>query len=506
MRKVVQRPEAGQDVWIAIDVARSKWAFNVRWGGMEQRRLSTPGALEHLQSLVGQYEGCPVHVAYEACGFGYEIAWWCQEREIAVTVIPPSTLERAPGAHVKTDRVDAAAMNLKHEKGLLKCVHIPTRIEHEQRQLSRTYGQVLKDRKRAQMRLRSLMQEHGRLGPVPTAGWARYEVWLRRQEMPAPVALCMEQLLAARALAAQATLRLRAALRQLARQPEYKPVVQRLSQQAGVGWFTAIRLRLEIGDIRRFTTADSFVHYLGLTPSEYSSGETVHRGHLHNAFAATASGTGKTGNSDIVTPPLWRCARLAFAVCLGRRDGKESRSAVRGVLPAPVGPSGQEARNRGSGAPSGLTPTSTLVGRTREGREEQGGVREESRGGIGSLGSGSESPAARLPRVECLRVAPECPGLSGTSQSLAALDPIDLFRGTTRSTNDNWVTVPLRTRTNGRVADRGRFTGIQPTTTVATCCCARPTPPPRRLARWRPAPPLPRLQRAEWSAFTHSIP
>jgi transposase len=310
MRKVVQRPEAGQDVWIAIDVARSKWAFNVRWSGAEQRRLSTPGTIEHLHSLVQSYAGCRVHVAYEACGFGYEIAWWCQEQAIAVTVIPPSTLERAPGAHVKTDRVDAAAMNLKHEKGLLKCVHIPTRTEHGQRQVSRTYGQVLKDRKRAQMRLRSLMQEHGRLGPVPTAGWASYEGWLRRQEMPAPVALSIEQLLAARAVAAQATLRLRAALRQLARHPEYKPVVQRLSQQAGVGWFTAIRLRLEIGDIQRFTTADSFVHYLGLTPSEYSSGDTVHRGHLLKCGpgvvrgwllqCAWAAATGKSPDPEFV--------------------------------------------------------------------------------------------------------------------------------------------------------------------------------------------------------------
>jgi len=280
MRTVVRRPAVGQDVWIAMDVARSKWAFNVRWDGVEQRRLSTPGSIEHLQALVEPYAECRVHVAYEACGFGYEIAWWCQMRGITVTVIPPSTLERAPGAQVKTDRVDAARMNVKHEKGLLKCVHIPSRTEHEQRQLSRTYGQVLKDRKRAQMRLRSLLQEHGRLGPAPNAGWASYERWLRGQEMPAPVALCIAPLLAARAQAAQATLGLRAALRQLARQPEYKPIVQRLSQQAGVGWFTAIRLMLEIGDIGRFTTADSFVHYLGLTPSEYSSGDMVHRGHL----------------------------------------------------------------------------------------------------------------------------------------------------------------------------------------------------------------------------------
>jgi transposase len=339
MRTVVQQPEAGQEVWIAIDVARSKWAFNVRWGGVEHRRLSTAGALEHLDSLVQAYAGCQVHVAYEACGFGYEIAWWCQAREIAVTVIPPSTLERTPGAHVKTDRVDAAALNLKHEKGLLKCVHIPTRTAHAQRQLSRTYGQVLTDRKRAQMRLRSLMQEHGRLGPVPSAGWARYEGWLRRQEMPEPVTVCIAQLLAARAGAAQATRRVRTALRHLARQPAYQPVVQRLSQQAGVGWFTALRLQLELGDIRRFTTADAFVHYLGLTPSEYSSGETVHRGQILKCGpgvvrgwllqCAWAAATGKHPDPELVAcyhRLVGRAGKKRAIVAVARRLARRLRA------------------------------------------------------------------------------------------------------------------------------------------------------------------------------------
>lgn len=99
-------------------------------------------------------------------------------------------------------------------------------------------------------------------------------------------------------------------MRQLARHPEYQPVVHRLSQQPGVGWFTAIRLLLEIGDIRRFTTADSFVHYLGLTPSEYSSGDTVHRGHLLKCGpgfvrgwflqCAWAAATGKSPDPDFV--------------------------------------------------------------------------------------------------------------------------------------------------------------------------------------------------------------
>ena len=280
MPSVVKRPVLGQDVWICIDISRSKWVFNVRWGGQEQRRLVTPGELRHLQHLVAEYAECRVHVAYEACGFGYEIAWWCQAHAVAVTVVAPSTVEQAPGARVKTDRVDAAKLNRKHEQGELKSAYIPSRHEHEQRQLSRTYTQFVKDRRRAQLRVRSLLQEHGRLGPLPSAGWACYERWVRTQVFPEPVAQCVEQLLAARSRVAAATEQLRAALRQLARSAEYAPVVRRLSTQRGVSWFTAIRLQLEIGDITRFTTADSFVHYLGLTPSEYTSGDLVHRGAL----------------------------------------------------------------------------------------------------------------------------------------------------------------------------------------------------------------------------------
>jgi transposase len=63
-------------------------------------------------------------------------------------------------------------------------------------------------------------------------------------------------------------------------QEQYAPVVRGLEAQAGVGAFTAIRLVLELGDIRRFRTAGSFPRYLGLTPSEYSTGVTERRGHI----------------------------------------------------------------------------------------------------------------------------------------------------------------------------------------------------------------------------------
>lgn len=280
MRTVVTRPEVGQAVCIALDVSRTKWVVNVRWGGREQRRLTVPPAIRHLEALLADYRGATVHLAYEACGFGYEIAWMAARHGVTVTVVPPSTVERAPGTRVKTDRLDARTLATQLELGRLKRVSIPSRADHTYRQLSRTYEQALKDKKRTQARIRALLQDHGRLGPRPAAGWAAYERWLTTQDVPAPVAQCLAELRGLRAAALASTQRLKRTLLAVAREAPYAPVVSALTTQSGIGAFTAIRLRLELGDITHFATADAFANYLGLVPSESSSGERIHRGAL----------------------------------------------------------------------------------------------------------------------------------------------------------------------------------------------------------------------------------
>ena len=275
-----KRPPDGTPVWMAMDISRSKAVYCLRWDGSEQRRLSTPLGIAHVRALLEHYRGCQVHVAYEACGFGYELAWWLQEQGIARMVIAPSRVERVPGLQVKTDRVDVGKLARKLEKGDLKAIYIPSRTVHEQRQIGRTYAQCLKERKRAQVRIRSLMQEQGRLGPLPAAGWKVYSAWLGAQNLPQSVRLCVQAHEQLRALADQQAQRMKAELYKLARGAEYRPLVKALSAQSGVGWQSAIRLVLELGDIDRFRTTDALPHYLGLTPSQYSSGELDHRGHI----------------------------------------------------------------------------------------------------------------------------------------------------------------------------------------------------------------------------------
>lgn len=276
-----RRPDPGSAVWMAIDISRTKLVYCVRWGGAEQRRLSTPMGLEHVRALVEQYRDCRLHVVYEACGFGYETAWWLQAQGVATTVIAPSRMERAPGLSVKTDRLDAGKMARKLEKGELKTIYVPSRTIHEQRAIGRTYAQCVKERKRAQVRIRALMQEHSHLGPLPAQGWKAYSEWLLSQKLPPPLDISVKAHLQLRTLADQQARRLRAQLEVLAASEAYAMVVKALREQSGVATMSAIRLVLELGDIDRFPTTGSLPHYLGLTPSEYSSGvDTNYRGHI----------------------------------------------------------------------------------------------------------------------------------------------------------------------------------------------------------------------------------
>ena len=131
-----------------------------------------------------------------------------------------------------------------------------------------------------QVRIRSLRQEHGRIGPAPRACWKAYREWLGTQDLAADVKLCVETVLAMRSLAEQKARLLEHRLLALADTPDYRQIVAALCPQRGVGTVSAIRCVWEIGDVRRFSTADSIGHDLGLPPSAYSSGDTVHRGHL----------------------------------------------------------------------------------------------------------------------------------------------------------------------------------------------------------------------------------
>jgi len=279
-------------VTIGVDLSRTKWVYSCRWSDAEQRRLSSPGESEHLEKLARSYleRGSTVRVVYEACGFGYRVAWRLEEIGAEVQVVAPSTIEKAPGRGVKTDGLDASELAFKCDKGLLKGIYLPDAKTHDLRQLSRTYEQVLGDRKRQQARLRLMLQEHGYGTPPPVQGWGALRQWLTEQEFAPGLEICVDELVAQRGHADACVQQLKKELGRIAGLPAYAAVVTSLAEQSGVGRFTAVRFALEIGNIGRFATAGSLPNYLGLTPGEYSSGEMVHRGHVRKCGPGAVRG------------------------------------------------------------------------------------------------------------------------------------------------------------------------------------------------------------------------
>jgi transposase len=107
-----------------------------------------------------------------------------------------------------------------------------------------------------------------------------YISWLRQQTLPVPVAQSVNAILELREKADECAKRLKAAMLACGRAPGDSAVVKAMAEQPGIGPFSAIWLKLELIDIRRFASGKALVHYLGLVPSEESSGEIVRRGHI----------------------------------------------------------------------------------------------------------------------------------------------------------------------------------------------------------------------------------
>jgi transposase len=219
---------------------------------------------------------------YEA-GFG---GFWLHDRleqdGIDCIVTPPNKVTEEKVNKVKTDRVDARRLSKNLENRDYKSCHVPDKELREDRQISRTLVQVQKDINRTKNRIRKFFDFHGLNMLVENAKWkgSDYEN-LRELRLGESLRFSLnvhldelDQLLNYRK-------RLKKQLMALAKKERYGETYRHFKSSPGIGWLTAIRLVLEWGeDLSRFQTGRRFSSFVGLTPSEYSSGKFVRKGHI----------------------------------------------------------------------------------------------------------------------------------------------------------------------------------------------------------------------------------
>jgi transposase len=297
--------------WVGLDVhARSVVAGVVDAGSGELRTVRVPpgyeGTVGWLRSLPA-----PVRVAYEAGPTGYGLARACAEAGIVCTVAAPSRIRRAAADRVKTDRRDAERLARLLRMGDLVAVRVPEPHEEAARDLVRAREDARGDLMRARHRLSKLLLRHGLVYDA-TAWTQAHDAWLRRQRFTSgPLAFVFDECYGRVLHAKTRRDALDDAIVDLAATPPFVEIVGRLVCLRGVSTLTAFALTVELGDWTRFRP-QSLGPFLGLTPSEESTGERRHLGAITK--------TGNTHARRLLVEAAWHQRRPPrMSVALERR-------------------------------------------------------------------------------------------------------------------------------------------------------------------------------------------
>jgi transposase len=217
---------------------------------------------------------------YEAGPTGFGLYRHLLEAGIECQVVAPGLVPQRPGDRVKTDPRDARKLARMLAGGLLEPIHVPTREHEAARDLVRAREDARLDRMRDRHRLSKFCLRRGRRLPGSSWGVTRRR-WLSEQRFAfAAQQQTFDTYLHALDLFDARIATLEQAIREAAEQGPWRELVARLRCLRGVDTLTALGIAVEIGDFSRFRCAEEFMAFVGLVPSEHSSGERRRQGSI----------------------------------------------------------------------------------------------------------------------------------------------------------------------------------------------------------------------------------
>ena len=248
----------------------------------------TQEALARLVKQLGS-KRTQLSFCYEAGPCGYAIHRTLTGWGHACAVVAPSLIPRKPGERVKTDRRDGLTLARLHRAGELTPVWVPNIEQEAIRDLTRARVDAKHVERQARQRLSAFVLRHGQSYSGKTRWTQAHYRWLETLRFAHPVQQVVFQSYVDETLHAREQVQaLEQEMRRALTQWELAPVVEALMALRGVNLVTALSVVAELGDITRFDSPRQLMAYLGLVPSEHSSGSRTRRG-----------GITKTGNSHV---------------------------------------------------------------------------------------------------------------------------------------------------------------------------------------------------------------
>jgi transposase len=266
----------------AVAIAEGGRTGEVRFLGEVDNTAAATGKL--VRKLAGRYER--LTFCYEAGPTGYGLYRQIKGLGQACMVVAPSLIPKRPGDRVKTNRRDALGLAKQLRAGELTAVWVPDPRHEAMRDLTRARGAAVEDLRSKRQQVSSFLLRLGlHYGGKKT--WTKTHMsWLASQKLEhAEQRIAFEEMLLAVRQAQERIARLEGAIRTAVPDWWLAEVVAALMAMRGIDMISATAFLAEIGDLSRFRTPRELMAYLGLVPSEHSTGDTVRRG-----------GITKTGN------------------------------------------------------------------------------------------------------------------------------------------------------------------------------------------------------------------
>ena len=278
------------DIFIGIDTDKNHYSFTVKDQHILSMAKSMTSNPENMYNYIhNRFADKRVICAYEAGPTGFDLYDYLTERKLLCLVTSALSIPRAKSQKVKNNRIDSAMIAHYLRSGEIKAVHVPQGPYRELRHLIRLREQYVADRKRAKQRIKSLLLYTAlhRQIKEPNQNWSNHYIQeLKKLDCSPAVRQRLDMLLLdlsyARRQTAQILKNLRIFIKE---QPEIQHYLTCLESIPGIGFITAVTVLGNIGDPKDLTNVRQIAGFVGLVPTEHSTGDTISRGgvsHLGN--------------------------------------------------------------------------------------------------------------------------------------------------------------------------------------------------------------------------------
>jgi transposase len=284
MPDVSSNAPADVRLWVSIDQHKLSIVAGILPATGGEPRVeqieTTRVAIRRFIDRLGGPQG--LAVCYEAGPGGFDLLRLLTDLGVACDVIAPSLIPVRAGDRVKTDRRDAKKLVRLYRAGQLSFVAPPTPATEGLRDLMRCRDDLRCARTAARHRVSKALLRHGRIFREGKSQWTKiHRQWIARQRLDDPLAhAALTQMLEHLDGLDRQIDALDRDLEKIAAGERWAPTVQVLVRFKGISTRTALGLIAEIGDFARFSHPRELAAWLGIVPSEYSSGAQRHRGHI----------------------------------------------------------------------------------------------------------------------------------------------------------------------------------------------------------------------------------